>query len=63
MKPLFNAALLAVGLALSGVDVAAADIPSFATDSNTVIQHYSTAHNIGNPCGVSPCPPKPRQGR
>ena len=62
MKALVSAAPLAVGLSLAGVGIAAADAPSVGTDPNAVIEHHSTAHNIG-PCGLSPCPPKPRQGR
>ena len=61
MKSSFSAALLAVGLALSGAGIAAAEAPSAATDPGAVTEHHSTAHSIG-PCGIHPCPPKPRKG-
>ena len=63
MNAFMNAALLVVGLAVTGAGVAAADgAPSFGTDPNAVIEHHSTAHNIG-PCGIFPCPPKPKPNR
>ena len=65
MNAFMNAALLAVGLAVTGAGVVAAeDALSFGTDPNALIEHHSTAHNIGT-CGILPCPPKPKpnQGR
>lgn len=59
MKTRFTVALLAVGFTLSGAGIAAADPPSVGFDPGAVIEHHSTAHNIG-PCGLSPCPPKPK---
>lgn len=63
MKTIFRAALLAVGLALAGVNVATASTPSVGADPGNVLEHHSTAHSIGT-CGGHPCPrkPSPQQG-
>ena len=64
MKSLISAALLAVGTALTGAGIASADTPSVGTGPGALVEHHSTAHNIG-PCGLSPCRPKtkPSQSR
>lgn len=62
MKTLFSAAVLAVGLALTGASFAVAQTPSVASDAGAVIEHHSTAYSIGL-CGPFPCKPKPPQGR
>ncbi len=49
MKTIFSATLLAAGLVLTSVGIAAADTPSVATDPAVVVAHHSTAHGIGQP--------------
>ena len=55
MKTIVTAAILAVGFAVGG---ATANAQTNGDQPTSVIEHHSTAHNIG-PCGLSPCPRKP----
>lgn len=56
MKSILSGTLLAIGLALSGAGIAAAD-PS---NPAAMVEHHRAAHGIGQPPTMMPGPMMPR---